>query len=80
MTCKMGEEYFTKGRVVSKTNIEWARGIRDQCVDADVPFYFKQWCGVYKKAAGRVLDGREWDEMPDRIGRKRRRAMTHPAS
>jgi protein gp37 len=29
-----------------------------------VPFFFKQWGGVYKKRAGRVLDGRVWDEYP----------------
>lgn len=43
---------------------EWARDIRDQCVAAGVPFFFKQWGGVNKKKAGRVLDGRTWDEMP----------------
>lgn len=42
----------------------WARLIRDQCVETGVPFFFKQWGGVNKKAAGRVLDGRTWDEMP----------------
>lgn len=77
---------------------EWVRSIRDQCVDASVPFFFKQWgewspdynrkykaqlldkdntnfCGgdsqgiylskVGKKAAGRLLDGRTWDQMPE---------------
>jgi len=29
-----------------------------------VPFFFKQWGGVQKKKAGRLLDGRTWDEMP----------------
>ena len=43
---------------------EWVRSIRDQCLDADVPFFFKQWGGRNKKKAGRVLDGRIWDEMP----------------
>ncbi|MGE3805452.1 MAG: DUF5131 family protein [Gemmataceae bacterium] len=43
---------------------EWARAIRDQCVVAEVPFFFKQWGGVQKKKAGRVLDGRTWDQMP----------------
>lgn len=40
------------------------RSIRDQCVAAHVPFFFKQWGGVRKKAAGRTLDLRTWDEMP----------------
>ncbi|WP_285905498.1 phage Gp37/Gp68 family protein, partial [Pseudodesulfovibrio pelocollis] len=87
---------------------EWARGLRDQCQEAGVPFFFKQWgewgdlpsrlmaekcvavtldgqtyspdaaafngeslpygaairCRVGKKAAGRLLDGREWNEFP----------------
>jgi protein gp37 len=38
---------------------EWALAIRDQCVRQSVPFFFKQWGGVYKKRAGRV-----WDEYP----------------
>ena len=42
----------------------WVREIRDQCVEAGVPFFFKQWGGANKKKAGRVLDGRTWDEMP----------------
>lgn len=42
----------------------WARAIRDQCRVADVPFFFKQWGGFKRKAAGRTLDGREWNEMP----------------
>lgn len=42
----------------------WATDIRDQCLDAGVPFFFKQWGGVIKKRHGRTLDGRTWDEMP----------------
>ena len=42
----------------------WVTDVRDQCVGANVPFFFKQWGGVNKKKAGRVLDGREWDETP----------------
>ena len=42
----------------------WALAIRDQCQRAGVPFFFKQWGGKNKKRAGRVLDGRTWDEMP----------------
>ncbi|MDE0406878.1 MAG: phage Gp37/Gp68 family protein [Alphaproteobacteria bacterium] len=44
----------------------WARCLRDQCVGADVPFFFKQWGGVNRKRTGRVLDGRTWDQMPRR--------------
>jgi protein gp37 len=43
---------------------EWATDIRDQCLRAKVPFFFKQWGGVQKKRAGRILEGRTWDEMP----------------
>lgn len=43
---------------------EWVTEIRDQCRLAEVPFFFKQWGGRNKKAAGRLLDGRLWDEMP----------------
>jgi protein gp37 len=43
---------------------EWVTEIRDQCLDLDIPFFFKQWGGIQKKKAGRVLEGREWDEMP----------------
>lgn len=53
-------------------NVEWARSLRDQCVNAGVPFLFKQWGshdenGVHmsKKLAGRTLDGRTWDEYPE---------------
>ncbi len=43
---------------------DWVVSIRDQCRAANVPFFFKQWGGVNKKRAGRLLDGRTWDEMP----------------
>ena len=42
----------------------WVTDIRDQCQQAGVPFFFKQWGGVRKKKAGRLLDGRTWDEAP----------------
>jgi protein gp37 len=45
---------------------EWVLGIREQCRRAKVPFFFKQWGGVRKEAAGRTLDGRTYDEMPRR--------------
>ena len=43
---------------------EWVRRLRDQALRARVPFFFKQWGGVRKKATGRVLDGRTWDQLP----------------
>ena len=38
--------------------VDWVRGIREQCKSAGVPFFFKQWGGTRKKKAGRTLDGR----------------------
>lgn len=53
---------------------DWVRDIRDQCQSAGVAFFFKQWGEheingqrIGKKAAGRVLDGRTWDEFPQRV-------------
>ena len=43
---------------------EWVRNIREQCEDAGVAFFFKQWGGVHKGLAGRELDGRTYDAMP----------------
>ena len=45
-------------------NLAWVEDIRDQCICASVPFFFKQWGGVNKKKNGRLLDGQIWDEMP----------------
>ncbi|MEW6226807.1 MAG: phage Gp37/Gp68 family protein [Bacillota bacterium] len=42
----------------------WVRDIRDQCSNANVAFFFKQWGGLRKRDAGRLLDGRTWDEVP----------------
>ena len=42
----------------------WVREIRDLCARRRVPFFFKQWGGVRKKEAGRLLDGTTHDEMP----------------
>ena len=42
----------------------WVKEIRDQCVKAAVPFFFKQWGGTRKKKAGRRLQGRFWNQMP----------------
>jgi protein gp37 len=60
---------------------EWVRSIRDQCVAAGVPFLFKQWGEwmpvnlhgishqrVGKKGAGRMLDGKLWDQRPEGWG------------
>jgi protein gp37 len=43
---------------------EWVTDIRDQCLTANIPFFFKQWGGRNKKKAGRILEGTVWEQMP----------------
>lgn len=43
---------------------DWIRELRDECIDQDVAFFFKQWGGRTPKSNGRELDGEVWDEMP----------------
>ncbi len=43
---------------------EWVRTLRDQCWEARVPFFFKQWGGVRKSETGRKLDRKTYDEFP----------------
>ncbi len=50
---------------------EWARALLRQCRQAEIPFFFKQWGGTRKKAAGRLLDGRIYDEIPCRSVNRR---------
>ena len=57
----VGGESGPKARHMST---EWVTNLRDQCLVQKVPFFFKQWGGVNKKKAGRLLNGRTWDEMP----------------
>lgn len=45
---------------------DWIHSIREQCQQANVPFFFKQWGGVRKKKSGRELDGRTYDQIPER--------------
>ena len=44
--------------------LEWVRSLRDQCVAAGVPFFFKQWAGPRPSSAGALIDGKEWRQMP----------------
>jgi protein gp37 len=46
---------------------DWVLSIREQCEAANVPFFFKQWGGVRKKGAGRLLRGRTYDGFPRRV-------------
>jgi protein gp37 len=48
-----------------RMNPEWVTDIRNQCINAGVAFFFKQWGGVFKKKTGRELEGRIWDQMPE---------------
>ena len=43
---------------------DWLRELRDLCKAEGVAFFFKKWGGRTPKAGGRLLDGREWNEMP----------------
>jgi protein gp37 len=47
----------------------WVLEIRDQCDAACIPFFFKQWGGKQKSRAGRELDGRTYDDRPQRAER-----------
>jgi protein gp37 len=46
--------------------VSWVKSIRRQCRKHEVAFFFKQWGGVRKDLTGRLLDGRTYDEMPQR--------------
>ncbi len=75
--CIVGGESGAGARPMAE---EWVLSMRDQCRQAGMPFFFKQWGGWNKKAAGRMLAGRTYDEMPSRVqnsvpGRKERLAM-----
>ncbi len=58
----VGGESGPKARPMKK---EWVLEIRDQCKETGVKFFFKQWGGFKKKKAGRKLDGRLYNEMPE---------------
>jgi protein gp37 len=55
------------GRKARPMKEDWAIDIMDQCENAGVAFFFKQWGGTNKKKAGRLLNGRIYDDMPFRI-------------
>ncbi|HEY2233959.1 MAG TPA: phage Gp37/Gp68 family protein [Candidatus Angelobacter sp.] len=55
------------GAGARKMKAEWVSSILTQCRANQVPFFFKQWGGVRKKAAGRELHGRTYDEFPERV-------------
>ena len=57
----VGGESGPQARPIQK---EWVIDIRDQCHQADIPFFFKQWGGRNKKREGRTLEERTWDDFP----------------
>lgn len=58
----VGGESGPRARPMNK---EWVTQIKQRCDRYKVPFFFKQWGGVNKKAAGRELDGQTWDQLPE---------------
>jgi len=44
---------------------EWVTEVRDQCLEMDAAFFFKQWGGLRPKSGGRLLEGVEWSGFPD---------------
>ena len=54
------------GRTPRLMKPRWVQEIRDACLLQRVPFFFKQWGGLHKRSAGRELDGRTWDEFPEK--------------
>jgi protein gp37 len=67
------------GANARQLKIDWVREIRDSCTQADVPFFFKQWGGRTPKSGGRELDGRTWDQLPDRLGEPDATGYLEPA-
>ena len=52
---------------LTDANGRWSgqvRSLRNQCICAEVPFFFKQWGGATSKSGGAVLDGRAWRQFP----------------
>lgn len=58
----VGGESGPGSRLIKKS---WVEDICNQCYLAKVPFFFKQWGGINKKKAGKMLNGRVWNQMPD---------------
>jgi protein gp37 len=52
------------GRTPRPIKEEWVIDIKQQCQQANVAFYFKQWGGTNKKKTGKILEGRIYSEMP----------------
>ena len=69
------------GPKARRVEIEWLRGLRDQCVSQGVAFFFKQWGGRTPKSGGNSLDGRQWLQYPKgSISRSNSRLSPAPGS
>jgi protein gp37 len=64
------------GRKPRPMKVDWVLDIQEQCEEAGVAFFFKQWGGTNKKKSGRELEGRTWDEMPELPPSYQRHRMT----
>jgi protein gp37 len=60
----VGGESGPKARTMRE---EWVEEIHDQCRNAGIAFFFKQWGGPNKKKTGRILHGKTWNELPAEI-------------
>ncbi len=58
----VGGESGPRARSMQKS---WVTELRDQCEEASVAFFFKQWGGLHPKSGGRLLEGKTWDGFPD---------------
>lgn len=58
----VGGESGPKCRPILK---EWVREIREQCINSNTPFFFKQWGGINKHKNGSILDNQEWKQYPN---------------
>ena len=63
----VGGESGPKARPI---NAQWVRAIRNECIDYEKHFFFKQWGGRTSKAGGRTIDGQIWNQMPPVVGSK----------
>jgi len=59
----VGGESGPKARPIKA---KWVIEIKEQCIEQNIPFFFKQWGGINKKRTGRLLEERIWDEMPSK--------------
>ena len=57
----VGGESGPKSRPMKKG---WVIDIKENCIENNIHFFFKQWGGINKKKNGRKPDGKEWNQYP----------------